>query len=383
MKRKSDQRPTLRVGIVGAGFAGRSQATGYRLANVALDLPVDVVVSAIADVDAQRAQQFARRFGLEWFSNDWRDLLDDETIDVVSIAAPNEFHSEIALAALAEGKHVHCEKPLAVSFSDAYRMASAATMSGAVTRVGFNYLANPLVREMKRHIKTQEIGDVLSFRGIHAEGYLATGEEPADFRILGPGSGVLQDLGSHILATALYLLGPIESVRGEKVTVHHRRVSPNGELGSADDIARANLRFSSGATGTIEASWVATGRNMQHDFEVYGTRGAIHFSQERFSEYHLYFVDPTGRQQGFQRVEAGPKHFPYGNLCPAPGHQLGFNELKAIELAEFVGEICGLEPTGLGFDFGSEVAACVEAINLSAREETFIPVRSMPDHQGA
>lgn len=377
MKIEFNERQSLRVGIIGTGFAGRAHAAGYRLANVALDLPVNVVVSAVADVDDRRAQQFARKFGLEWCSNDWRDLLDDESIDIVSIAVPNEFHSQIALAALAQGKHVHCEKPLALSFADAHRMAAAAQASGAVTRVGFNYLANPLFREMKRHIDSQEIGDVLSFRGIHANGYMATGSEPADFRILGPGPGVLQDLGSHILATALYLLGPIESVRGEKVTVHHRRVSLQGEVGSTDDIARATLHFSSGATGTIEASWVATGRNMQHDFEIYGTHGAVHFSQERFSEYHLFLVDPTGKQRGFQRVEAGPVHFPYGNLCPAPGHQLGFNELKAIEMAEFVGEICGLAPAGLGFEFGSEVAACVEAIAESARDESLTQVRSV------
>ncbi|WP_422067231.1 Gfo/Idh/MocA family protein, partial [Solirhodobacter olei] len=103
-----------------------------------------------------------------------------------------------------------------------------------------------------------------------------------------------------------------------------------------DDIGRAFLRFESGATGSIEGNWIATGRKMQHDFEVFGTRGALAFSQERFNELHFYATDDPQGRQGFRRIEAGPEHAPYGLFCVAPGHQLGFNDLKAIEAAGFI-----------------------------------------------
>ena len=126
---------------------------------------------------------------------------------------------------------------------------------------------------------------------------------------------------------------------GDCVTVIAER--PDGKGGQrrveVDDVGRAFLRFARGATGSIEGNWIATGRKMQHDFEVYGTKGALAFSQERFNELHFFSTDDRRGRQGFRRIEAGPDHPPYGLFCVAPGHQLGFNDLKAIEVAGFLG----------------------------------------------
>lgn len=139
-----------------------------------------------------------------------------------------------------------------------------------------------------------------------------------------------------------------------------------------DDISRAFLRFASGASGCLEASWVATGRKMQHDFEVYGTKGALCFSQERFNELHVYSTADRAGLRGFRRIEAGPEHPPYGLFCVAPGHQLGFNDLKAIEMAGFIEAIAGQRPEPFGFAAGARIQMLVEAVRQSSEHGGWI-----------
>jgi predicted dehydrogenase len=163
---------------------------------------------------------------------------------------------------------------------------------------------------------------------------------------------------------------------GDCVTVIPER--PDGQGGrravAVDDIGRAFLRFGSGATGSVEASWVAMGRRMQHDFEVYGTRGALIFTQERLNELHLYSSDDPKGRQGFRRIEAGPEHPPYGRFTPAPGHQLGFNDLKAIEMAGFLDAIAGRAPEPFPFRKGLRIQALVEAIQQSSQDGAWLDV---------
>ena len=141
-----------------------------------------------------------------------------------------------------------------------------------------------------------------------------------------------------------------------------------------DDVARAFVRFANGAQGSIEGNWIATGRKMQHDFEVYGTKGALAFTQERFNELHFYSnADPAGRR-GFRRIEAAPDHPPYGHFCVAPGHQLGFNDLKAIEIEGYMRAIAGEIPEPVGFAAGSRVQQLVETIQRSSSTRQWMSV---------
>ena len=107
---------------------------------------------------------------------------------------------------------------------------------------------------------------------------------------------------------------------------------------------------------------------MQHDFEVYGSRGALAFSQERFNELHFFSTDDHRGRQGFRRIEAGPDHPPYGLFCVAPGHQLGFNDLKAIEVRDFLEAVAGGSRKGPDFREGYEVQKLVELAYRSSRE---------------
>jgi predicted dehydrogenase len=366
----------LRVGLIGSGFMGRAHAYGYATAEKVFDLPLRIELATLADATDEIAARGARDLGFARSTADWRAMVADPAIDAVHITAPNALHKEMALAAIAAGKHVHCEKPLAPSAADAAEMRDAARAKGVVTQVGFNYLCNPMLGMARAMIAAGEIGEVRSYRGVHAEDYMADPEGPWTFRHDPAGGGALADIGSHALATAEFLLGPIARVLGDAVTVIPER--PDGRGGrravAVDDLGRAFLRFASGASGSLEASWVAMGRKMQHDFEVYGSKGALLFTQERFNELHFYSAADAPGRQGFRRIEAGPAHPPYGRFCVAPGHQLGFNDLKAIEIAGFLDALAGTAPEPFGFRQGWRVQSLVETVLQSSQEERWADV---------
>jgi predicted dehydrogenase len=349
---------------------------GISLANRVFDLPYNLHIAKIADVSESLAGQAASELGIDKHTGDWRDLITDENIHVINITSPNSLHKEMALAAIEAGKHVYCEKPLSISASDAKEMSNAARASEVKTQVGFNYLCNPMLRKARQMIIAGDLGEIRGFRGIHAEDYMAAREAPYTWRHEPFGGGALADLGSHIIATAEFLVGPITDVLGTSTTVINSRKDNYGKMKNVevDDITRVFLKFENGVSGSIEANWVATGRKMEHDFEVFGSKGALLFSQERLNEL-LYFKndDPLG-EQGFKTICASPDHEPYGRFCVAPGHQLGFGDLKAIEVKGFVDTIAGLGPEPFNFEAGFRIQSLVELIQKSSKETAWLQV---------
>jgi len=366
-------KPKLRIGLIGTGFMGTAHVFGFACAPKIFELPMEIELHAVADVTEAGATRAASRYGFLKATGQWRHLIEDPDIDVIDITAPNALHREMALAAIAAGKHVYCEKPLAPSAADAREMAEAAEAGGVKTQVGFNYLCNPMIGLAHDMIQAGELGDIRGYRGLHCEDYMADAATQFTFRHDPRGGGALADIGSHALATAERLLGPIVEVMGDCVTAIPERSDGQGAMRriEVDDVARAFLRFANGATGSIEANWIATGRKMQHDFEVYGTRGALAFSQEHFNELHYYSCSDKPGRRGFRRIEASPDHPPYGEFCVAAGHQLGFNDLKAVEVAGFVHAIAGAaEP--FAFRAGLRVQTLVDTVRRSSVERRWL-----------
>ncbi|MEX3954288.1 Gfo/Idh/MocA family protein [Paraburkholderia sp. EG287B] len=337
-------RREIGVGVIGTGFMGKAHALAYRAVPNAFPESVRPRLVAVADVNEAGARQAQEQFGFERATTDWKSLLTDDAIKVISITTPCSLHREMALAAIAAGKHVHCEKPIAPSSADALAMAEAAAAAGTVTQVGYNYIKNPMLALARQMIAEGELGAITSFRGVHAEDYMADPEIPYGWRVDPEnGAGALAEIGNHIIGLSRFLLGPIEEVTARLETVNKTRpVAPGARerrTVNVDDIARLMVTFARGCSGTLEANWAATGRKMQLEFEVYGTRGALVFSQERFNELHFYRGGDDPRTSGFTRIEAGPAHPPYANFTVAGGHQLGFNDLKTIEMAGFLDAI--------------------------------------------
>lgn len=368
-------KPLIKIGLIGSGFMGMAHAFGYGTAARVFDLPIRFELKTLADVTTQAADRAAAQLGFAQSTSRWQDIIEDAEVDVINITAPNALHKEMALAAIAAGKHVYCEKPLAALASDALEMAEAAEAAGVKTQVGFNYLCNPMLQCARNMILAGELGEIRGYRGIHCEDYMADASAPWTFRHDPAGGGALADIGSHALATAEFLLGPIAEVMGDCVTLIGERPSPQGPRQiEVDDVGRSFLRFVSGASGSIEGNWVATGRKMQHDFEVYGSKGALAFSQERFNELNFFSTADTRGRQGFRRIEASADHAPYGRFCVAPGHQIGFNDLKAIEVAGFAEAIAGKRPEPFNFRAGLRIQTLVETIKASSKEGRWMKV---------
>lgn len=373
----------LGIGLIGTGFMGKAHAFAYRAVLAAFpDVPTPRL-EMIADVDAASAAKAARQYGFSRSTGNWRELVADPRIDVVSITTPNTFHKEMTLAALAAGKHVHCEKPLSPTLADSLEMLEAAEKKGAVTQVGFNYIKNPLLKLARDMVAAGELGEITGFRGIHAEDYMHDSESPWTWRIdPSGGPGVIADLGSHIIGMARFLLGPIAEVNADVRTVVKSRPVARGSSERrdvlVDDVARVLVNFARGCGGTIEANWIATGRKMQLAFELTGSKGSLVWNAERLNEVLFYRAGggaqahgTDSRTNGFVKIEAGPQHYPYGQFCIAGGHQLGFNDLKTIEMGEFLGAIGGGPRAGPDFREAYEIQRVVEAAIASSKSRSW------------
>ena len=243
--------------------------------------------------------------------------------------------------------------------------------------VGFNYICNPIVALAQQMIAAEEIGDVYNFRGSYQEDYLADPATPFSWRCLRSegGSGALNDLGTHLINMAELLLGPIGSVFANLSTVYRQRPDPGtGKPRDVEneDIAQVLLKFASGCAGTMEISRIATGRKCGLTFEVHGSKGSIVFDQERMNELRIYQSnDPEGRR-GFRTILTGPAHTDYADFCPAPGHGLGINDLKVIEIRNLLRGIIDDQPIVADFRNGWRVQSVVDAIESSYQQQRWI-----------
>ena len=364
------------VGVIGTGFMGKAHSFAYRAVAGIFPGSLRPVLQSVADINGEAAEQAAKQFGFLRWRTDWRALVEDPDIEVVSITTPNVVHREMALAAIAAGKHVHCEKPIAPNADAARDMMEAAEAAGVVTQAGYNYIKNPMLKLARSMVAAGELGEITGFRGIHAEDYMADPEAPYNWRLdASGGAGAIADIGSHIIGMARFLLGPISHVDADLETVVKSRPiragSSERRAVEVDDIARLTVRFERGCRGTIEANWVATGRKMQLGFELTGTKGSLDYTQERLNELLHYRANGDPRHSGYTRIEAGPQHHPYGLFCVAPGHQLGFNDLKTIEVAEFLEAIAGGERRGPDFREAWEIQKIIDTAIRSSKVRTW------------
>jgi len=336
------------------------------------------VLEMLADADEDRAREAAGRLGYRRYTDDWRSLANDPAVDIVDICSPNHLHKEMALAALEAGKHVYCEKPLALTGDDAAEMARAAEAAGVTTLVGFNYAKNPAAALVREIIDSGEIGDIVHFRGTHNEDYLANPHVPFNWRCQRElaGAGALGDVGAHIIQMARFLVGPFAELCADLRTVITERPDP-GRTGAMravenDDEANFLVRFAGGASGVIETSRVAVGRKMGLTYEITGSRGAIAFDQERMSEVRLYTSGDARGRSGYRTLLLGPEHPDYGAFSPAPGHGLGYNDQKIVEVRELFAAIAEGRPASPDFREAWEVARIMDAVERSARQRAWV-----------
>ena len=379
-----------RIGLIGTGFIGRAHAIALRAVGTVFAEVEAPVLEIVADVDADRGAMSAQALGFRRSTGDWRELVADPAVDVVDICTPNYLHREMALAAIAAGKHVYCEKPLALDPAHAREMAEAADRAGVFHLTGFNYACNPLITVARDMIGAGELGELISFRGRYFEDYLADPSLPFSWRCERAlaGSGALADLGTHLINLAHVLVGDFARVSARLATVNReRRVPATGELRRVEneDLAQVLVEFAGGVPGSLDVSRVATGYKCGLAFELFGTRGSLVFDQERMNELRFYRQDDPHGRRGFRTILAGPEHGDYGAFCPAPGHGLGINDLKVIEARNLLVAIARRESDQPGarpqpdFHEGARVQTVVDAIERSHAQSGWV---DLPPREG-
>ena len=368
---------SIGVGLIGTGYMGKCHALAWNAVKPVFgDGPKPRLVH-LAEITAELAARKAGEFGFEKSTSDWRALLADPEVDVVSVTTPNAFHAEMAIAALEAGKHVWCEKPMAVALADAERMAAAARQAGTVTVLGYNYIQNPAIRHVARLLAEGAIGTVNHVRFEMDEDFMADPEALFYWKSeASSGYGALDDFGVHPLSLMHHLFGGVTRVMAHLAKPYADRPTREGGRRAVEtfDIASVLLELQNGASGAMTLNRSAWGRKGRIVLQVFGSKGTIAYDQERMNEFQLYTASDRPTEQGFRTVLTAPQHPPYDRFIPAPGHGLGFNELKIIECHELLNAIAGKPAQVIGFEAGLTIERAVHAMASSHREGRWISV---------
>ncbi|MEL6297160.1 MAG: Gfo/Idh/MocA family oxidoreductase [Pseudomonadota bacterium] len=351
------------IGIIGGGYMGKLHAAAFRAVATVFETDLRPELVAVCASTPESAERYRARYGFQSATPDWRDVIANPSVDAVVVASPQETHAEITLAAIAAGKHVLCEKPLAVTVDECVAMTDAALAAGITHMTGFNYIKTPATQHALSLVKDGAIGDVTWFRGEHTEDFYADPDAAATWRTEGRANGTMGDLSPHMIQCALAFMGPIASVSAAIDTVHAER--PDGAGGrrpvTNDDIAHMMCRFAGGQTGHLMFSRIATGRKMGYAYELFGTKGAIRFNQEDQNALWLYQSDGAAANRGFTKILAGPAHPDYWAFCQGPGHGTGYLDQIIIEVAHFLKAIAAGTFAWPDFRVGLAVQQVVDA----------------------
>ena len=374
----------LRIGVVGAGWMGKVHAMSYRTARSAFGPdPATPVLAAVADLNIGMAERAAHECGFDRAVADWRTIIDDPTIDIVDICTPNDMHFDVAMAAIAAGKHVYCEKPLANTVDLARQMAEAAERRGVTTLVGFNYIQNPVHGLGRAAIARGDLGDLTYVRLFFNSDFMADRDLQHTWRndIARAGSGVIGDIGAHCLSYFFHLTGrEVEEVfcTLQFVVPDHAAALAEGgfRLGAqgdptrrvantTDDIATVMFRFSGGGIGHMEMSRVSTGIRFDIGYDIVGSNGTLRYDYERINDLDLYRGSGPTEARGFKRMQMGPTDPRYAALLPVSGLGLGYNDYKAMEAREMIEAVAAGRPAYPDFGFGHRVQRVVDACQRS------------------
>lgn len=370
----------LGVGLIGTGYMGKCHALAWNsVRQVFGDVERPRLVH-LAEANADLAAGRASEFGFEKSTGNWRDLLSDPDVDVISVTTPNQFHPEMAIAALQAGKHVWCEKPMAPALVDAERMLAAAQASGKAAVMGYNYIQNPMMRHIKALIAEGAIGDVNHVRVEMDEDFMADPEAAFYWKSeAASGYGALDDFAVHPLSLLWFLFGHVESVIADLVKPYADRPLADGGRRTVEnhDIASVLMKLDGGISAVLMANRSAWGRKGRIALQIFGSHGSILFDQERMNEFELYRTSGRPEERGYRKVLAAPHHQPYDRFIPAPGHGLGFNDLKIIECRELIRAISGKPFSAITFADGVQIERSVHAMAVSFHEKRWNDVKRL------
>jgi predicted dehydrogenase len=368
--------PRIGVGVIGHGFMGKVHSNAYLKIPYTYASPAAYPqLVAMAGRDERALIDTARRFGYRRVCTDWRELVEDAEVQIVDNCTPDNLHPEPSIAAVAAGKHVVCEKPLAMSVADARRMRDAAAKSGVKHLLCHNYRFLPAVRLTRELVEEGRLGTIYQFRGRYLQ---QVGRDPGEatenvWYAAGTRSGVLLGIGCHIIDLARFLVGEVRAVSGLVKTFNRSRTdrAGNSETVTADEVNYALVEFEGGAVGTLESAGISTGRKNQCTWEINGSKGSVVFDLEDLNHLEVCLDDRSSDPVlGFTSVSVtGPNH-PLPTMILPPGHNAGWEYGHLHALHHFLDAVANgrnVEPHGATFEDGYRIQVIMDAIVESSK----------------
>jgi predicted dehydrogenase len=346
---------TVGIGLVGYGWIARAHAHALRTVDRLAPLPQRVRLVSLAGRQAGGVEAAAREFGFERCTTVWQELVGDDDIDVVAIATPTESHAAIAIAAAERGKHVLCEKPLAVNAAEARSMLDAAEDAGIVHATGFNYRFVPAVALIRQLIDSGRLGDLRHYRALYLQDFAsADGAMPRD-------AGAVFDY-SHLVDMLRHLAGEPRSITART----SRFVS------ESEDAYAAHLELLNGGVASLEASRVALGWKGRHTIEINGSRGSVWWDMEDLNRLHVFLADDDrDGLGGFRDVLVTQPNHPFLASWWTPGHTLGWDASLVHQWHAFLQAVIERRPvkaSQASFADGRAASFVCDAIHTSSEE---------------
>lgn len=364
----------VRIGLLGCGFIGRVHSNAYlKIPFTYQNLSARPELTALCDCEG--AEGKARLFNYKGYYTDWKRLVEDPNIDIIDNCTPDDMHYEPAVAAAENGKHVICEKPLAMTVDEAGKMAQAVKKAGIKSMCCHNYRFIPAVRMAKELIEKGVLGKIYRFRGCYLQEIGHDPQTPVEnlWYASGTKSGILFGIGSHVIDIARFLVGEVKTVSGLVKTFNTSRKTASGqqEQVKADEGNVTIIEFGNGAIGTIESSGVSAGRKNQLTWEINAEKGSIAFDLEDLNHLHVYHVEaPLKEITGFSNVSVTEPYHPLQAVYLPPGHNSGWEYGHVHALKYFIDCVINdksIEPYGASFEDGYRVQVIMEAIKESSR----------------
>lgn len=383
---------TLRVGMVGYRFMGKAHSNAWRQAPRFFPLKAHLELHTICGRDANAVQTARAQLGWQNASTDWRDVVESPLIDIVDINTPNDSHAEIAIAAAQNGKHVLCEKPLALTVKQAEQMLAAVQKAKVVHMVCHNYRRIPAIVQAKKMLAEGALGKIYHFRARYAQDWPADPEFPLVWRLQKgvSGTGAHGDINAHIIDLARFLIGEFSEVCGLLHTFIPERPLPDDNAKGAglaakaarkmgkvtvDDASLFIGRFENGAIANLEATRMALGRKNHITIEINGSKGSLYFDFEDMNRLKYFSNDDPKDRQGFRDilVTKGGVHQYFGSWWPE-GHIIGYEHTFIHTIVDFVNACVDGKSVQPTFEDGVKNQRVLEAVEKSATSGKWVKI---------
>lgn len=389
---------TINIAVVGAaGWIGSVHAECYARLNTIIP-DAKVVLHTAVDVVEENARKIAGQLNFLKYTTDYHDAVNDPEVDIIDICCNNNFHKEIAIQAANAGKHVFCEKPLAMTEEDALEMVEAAERNGIVNGCNLVYRKYPGIAFIKNLIGEGRLGELYYMKALIEQD---SHSDPLDmhawlFNRAKAGGGTIVTNGTHPIDLCRYLMGDYAEVSaisetfikerprfdpaqigmaGSRTFIEKRPdiIAGEKETVDVDDATAALIRFRNGGFGVLLSTWAKQGTRHNVGIEVVGSKGSAIFNTERLNEVQLYINDTGDRSCiGFTTIFLGNEH-PYGELTNMKsGTGIGGKDVFTIAMKDFVESVLMNKPMSPSFHDGYVAVRYLKRIQQAADEHRWV-----------